>query len=311
MGHHGVMAGAPSTGDDARTAVFEGARARLQGIAFRLLGTAADAEDVVQEAWIRWQRTAPALPDNPDAWLTTVVTRLALDHLRRRRRHQDRYVGPWLPTPLIEPVEGPTAAAHDPERAAELSDSLTTAYLLLLERLTPEERVAFLLADVFGEPYRVVAEVLERTEAACRKLASRGRAKLREPSAADPVGPLARRDLVDRFLGAIATGDEATAVACVAGHAVLVSDGGPNRRAARRPVRGPDRIVRLLSNLTRRLPPTWRVARATVGGLPGVVVTGDDGSLELVAGFSVHDDLVDGVFVVLNPDKLAGADGRT
>jgi RNA polymerase sigma-70 factor (ECF subfamily) len=281
--------------DDRR---FAAARPRLVGIAYRLLGTTADADDVVQEAWIRWRGTDRSVVRNHDAFLTTVVTRLALDRLRRRKREEDRYVGPWLPSPLVEP---------DPADTAELADSMTTAFLLMLERLTPDERAAFLLSDVFDEPFHVVADVMERSEEACRQLSSRARRKLRDEHRERARGGRAARDVVDRFLVAIASGDEAGALACVSADAVLVSDGGANRRAARRPVVGPDRIVRLVSNLWGRLPGTWRVDVALVGGVPGILVSDARDELYLAMGFEVRDGTIDRVFSVLNPDKLAGA----
>jgi RNA polymerase sigma-70 factor, ECF subfamily len=207
----------------------------------------ADADDVVQEAWLRWSAADRAEIDNTDAWLNTVVSRLAIDRLRRRKREEERYVGPWLPSPVVQRVD-------DPADAAELADSMTTAFLIMLERLSPDERAAFLLADVFGERYDSIAVSLGRSAEACRQLASRARRKVRDAELArrDELG--ASDELVRRFLTALAIGDEATAVACLAPDAVYVSDGGPHRRAARVPVREPARIVRLLVNLVRRWP---------------------------------------------------------
>ncbi|CAN5454002.1 RNA polymerase sigma-70 factor [soil metagenome] len=287
------------TGDDA-TERFAAARPRLVGVAYRLLGTVADADDVVQEAWLRWQRTDHATIDNPDAWLTTVVTRLGLDRLRQRKRDEERYVGPWLPTPLVE-------RAGDPAASAELAESMTTAFLLLLERLSPDERAAFLLADVFGESFEVIATAMERSEAACRQLASRARRKLRDARQQPPTsaGPDARA-VIDRFVAAIVNGDESSALACVAPDAHLISDGGAGRRAARRPVVGADRIVRFVSGLQHRLEPGWTAEPAVVGGVPGLLVLDQHDQPYLSVGFEVADGQIGRVLLTVNPDKLDG-----
>ena len=149
---------------------FEGERARLTGLAYRITGSLADAEDVVQEVWIRWAARDAATVDNPAGWLTTVTSRLALDYLRAQRRRREVYVGPWLPDPVH--------TARDAEETAELAESLTLGFLVLLDSLGPYERVAFLLGDVFGEPYPAIARILGKSETACRQLVSRARRKL-------------------------------------------------------------------------------------------------------------------------------------
>lgn len=277
---------------------FEAARARLTGRAYRMLGTLADADDVVQEAWIRWQRTDRATIGNADAWLNTTVTRLALDRLRARKREEERYVGPWLPAPLVERVS-------DPAEMAELSDSMTTAFLIMLERLTPDERAAFLLADVFSEPFAEVADTMGRSVEACRQLASRARRKLGEAQAQRRDQARAAADVVQRFLTALAVGDEATAMACVAPDAVYLSDGGADRHAARRPVRGPDRIVRLLRFLWNRYPQEWTFAPALVGGHPGIVIDQQEGTYA-ATGIEVVDGRIVRITSQINPAKLRG-----
>lgn len=277
--------------------LFERARPRLTGRAYRILGVLASADDVVQETWLRWSSANRDEIDNVDAWLNTVVARLAIDRLRRRKRDEERYVGPWLPSPVVQ-------RADDPADAAELADSMTTAFLIMLERLTPDERAAFLLADVFGERYDSIAASLGRSVEACRQLASRARRKVRDAEQARRDDVRASGELVRRFLTALAMGDEAAAVACLAPDAVYVSDGGPHRRAARVPVREPARIVRLLVSLVRRWPESSRVATALVGGLPGIVVELDDHVVS-VTGVEVVDGRIVRITSVLNPDKLA------
>lgn len=280
--------------------VFEASRPRLTGRAYRLLGVLADADDVVQDAWFRWQRADRSAIANAEAWLNTTVTRLALDRLRARKRDEARYVGPWLPTPLVE-------RAADPEAAAELADSLTTAFLIMLERLSPDERTAFLLADVFGERFDDIATAMDRSVEACRQLASRARRKVRDAEQARRDEQRAAADVTERFLVALATGDAATAVACLAPDAVYLSDGGPDRHAARRPVRVPERIVRLLTNVYGRFPERYTFEPAWVGGCPGLVVA-EQGrtvytlSCEVVGGRIVR------ITTVLNPDKLRNLD---
>jgi RNA polymerase sigma-70 factor, ECF subfamily len=288
------------TVDATGTGPFELARPRLTGRAYRILGVLADADDVVQEAWLRWSAADSSAIDNADAWLNTVVTRLAIDRLRRRKREEERYIGPWLPSPVVQRADD---CADDPADAAELADSMTTAFLIMLERLSPDERAAFLLADVFGERYESIALSLDRSVESCRQLASRARRKLRDAELARRDEARASETVVRRFLAALATGDEATAVACLASDAVYVSDGGPRRRAARVPVREPGRIVRLLVNLTRRWPASCRFEPARVGGLPGVLIE-MDGRVLAATGLEVVDGRIVRITSVLNPDKL-------
>ncbi|WP_166657427.1 RNA polymerase sigma factor SigJ [Ilumatobacter fluminis] len=276
--------------------VFEAARARLTGRAYRIVGSFADADDVVQEAWLRWDSADQVEIDNADAWLNTVVSRLAIDRLRQRKRDEERYTGPWLPTPLVE-------RSTDPADLAELTDSMTSAFLIMLEELTPDERAAFLLADVFGDRYDSIAASMGRTPESCRQLASRARRKVRAAEQRRRDATAASNDLARRFITALATGDEAEAVRCLAPEAVYLSDGGPDHRAARRPVREPARIVRLLMNLWRRFPESWTFEPALVGGFPGLVIEiGDE--VSSVTGVEVVDGRIVRITSILNPDKL-------
>lgn len=278
---------------------FESARPRLTGRAYRMLGTLADADDVVQDAWLRWAAAEAGSIDNPDAWLNTVVTRLALDRLRRRKRDEARYVGPWLPSPLVE-------QAIDPAEVAELSDSMTTAFLIMLESLSPDERAAFLLADVFGERFDAIAVTMDRTPESCRQLASRARRKLRDTGQSRRDEARAAASVAERFMVALAAGDERAAIACLAPDATYVSDGGPDQRAARYPVHVPARIVRLLRNLWRRHDETWLVEPARIGGFPGVVVRRRGGAVFSTVSCEVLDGRIVRITSVLNPHKLAG-----
>ena len=287
-------------------AAFEAERARLTGLAYRLLGSVSDAEDVVQDGWLRWQAADRAAIESPPAWLTTVVSRLGIDRLRARRREQERYVGPWLPEPLVGPLLAEEAAG--PAEVAELSDSLTTAFLLLLEELTPTERLTVLLADVFDEPFASVAEILDKSESAVRQQAVRARRKLR---AAAPSGrPAADAEQIrtaEAFLAATALGDLDTVMSLLAPDVVMLSDGGPHHRAARRPVVGPHRVARLVVNLAGRIPPEATITLESINGSPGAVVR-VSGRVTFVVAVEIVDGLVHGITSVVNPDKLAAID---
>ncbi|MCU1387760.1 MAG: polymerase, sigma-24 subunit, subfamily [Ilumatobacteraceae bacterium] len=288
--------------------MFAAERPRLVGLAYRLLGSLTDAEDVVQEAWVRWHRTDTSRLDSPQAWLTTVVSRLGIDRLRARQRDQSTYVGPWLPEPLV-------AVDDDPASAAELSDSLTTAFLVMLERLSANERLVLLLADVFQQPFSAVAEVVGKSEEATRQLAVRARRKVRveqelRPSAAAP-SRVDQLVVANEFVAALVAGDEARVRELLGADVVLISDGGANRHAARRPVVGPDRVGRFLLNIARRYL-TMRgheisASSRWVNGSPGIVIS-IDGAPYWVGAFEVHDGRVDRFFATLNPDKLGLVD---
>lgn len=277
--------------------LFESDRPRLLGLAYRMLGTFADAEDVVQDAWLRFQAVEPATIEKPTAWLTTVTTRLAVDRLRSARRRRERYVGPWLPEPLVTEDPG-----SDPERAAELSDSLTLGFLTLLDRLGPLERAVFLLFEVFAVPYAEIAPMVGRSEPTCRQIASRARHKLRQASPAPAPNPQAR-GAVGRLLAALAAGDINAVITCLAPEVVLVADGGPHARAARRPVIGADRVARWLVNVSARQPPGSTVRLTVVNTEPGIVARHDD-TVFFAIVFTPVGTTIGAIWVVNNPDKL-------
>jgi RNA polymerase sigma-70 factor (ECF subfamily) len=277
----------------ASTAVFEGERPRLIGLAYRMLGTVTDAEDVVQEAWFRWQSAPPGQVDRPGAWLTTVTTRIALDHLRSSRRRRQDYVGPWLPEPLV--------AEDGPDDAAVLAESLRLGFLTVLDQLKPTERAVFLLADVFCVPFAEIATTVGKSESACRQIASRARRRVRKPVSARDRG--SERAVVDALLAAVAIGDIDTVLATLAPDVVCIADGGASRRAARRPVLGAHRVARLLVNLTHRYSGQWAARPASVNGDIGVVIS-VAGTVDLVTAFEVQGDRVATIRMVRNPDKL-------
>lgn len=285
--------------DDGQAA-FGAERARLHGIAYRMLGSAADADDVVQETWLRWQGLGPdgrAAVERPAAWFTTVATRVALDVLKSAQRQREQYVGPWLPEPML--------TGGDPADAVEWSETLTLGFLVVLERLAPVERAVFLLADVFGEPYSSIAAVVDRSEEACRQIASRARQRVRdERRRVAPVsGGASSADLVHAFLAACALGNVDELRTVLSDDVVLVSDGGRDVHAARRPVVGFHRVSRLVCNLTKRLPPDGTVEVQSVNGEPGLLVR-RGGVPWMVMAFECDGDRIATLRLVLNPAKL-------
>jgi RNA polymerase sigma-70 factor (ECF subfamily) len=273
--------------------VFSAERPRLLGLAYWVLGSVTDAEDVVQEAWLRWAAADQAAVNRPPAWLTTVTTRLALDRLSSAQRQRECYVGPWLPEPVV--------VAPGPEEAAEVAESLTMGFLAVLEKLDPLSRVVFLLADVFDVPFDEVAATVGRTPASCRQLAVRARRKVRRTAPRRPSP--GDQAVVDRLLLAVATGDVEGAMELLADDVVLISDGGPTRRAARRPVVGPWRVGRLVVNLARRASPDASYLAITLNGGPGLWVS-DPVFGDAALAFDVVDQRVRRIWIVNAPDKL-------
>jgi RNA polymerase sigma-70 factor (TIGR02957 family) len=290
----------PAGSGEPAARLFEHERPRLLGLAYRMVGTIADAEDVVQDAWLRWQAADVDTIERPEAWLTTVTTRLALDLLKAVRRRREDYVGPWLPEPVV--------LTPGPAESAELAESLTLGFLTMLDELGPVERAVFLLADVFSVPHAEIAGVVGRSEVACRQIASRARRRFRDARHPDtPHAPGADRHVVDEFVAALAVGDIDAALARLAPAVVLLTDGGPTRRAARHPVVGGARVVRLLANLARRLEGSVTVEPATVNGDPGVIFS-IDGQTDTAAAFELRQGKVTAIWLIRNPDKLTHLD---
>lgn len=285
------VAGAPED-------VFASERSRLLGLAYRILGSLADAEDVVQEAWLRWSAADQTSVQRPAAWLTTVTTRLALDRLKAAHRRREAYVGPWLPEPII--------TTSGPEEVVEAAETLTLGFLAMLEQLDPTSRVVFLLIDVFGYGSEEVAAAVGKSSAACRQIASRARKRLRNarPSRPSP----ADRAIADRLLAAISSGDTEAAVKLMAEDVVLVTDGGPKRHAARRPVVGPFRVTRFLVNISKKVAPTVRLEPVTINTAAGFRLTDPVHEQDGAIAIDVTDGAVSAIWVVTNPDKLTRLD---
>lgn len=298
-----MSSGVSTDGDD----VFAAERPRLVGMAYRMLGSLTDAEDVVQEAWLRWQRVDVATVQRPAAWLTTVTSRLAIDRLRAQRRRREEYVGPWLPEPIA--TDG-APGAHDrwaPEAAVERAESLELGFLIVLDALGPVERAVFVLADVFAVPYAEIARAVDRSPEACRQLASRARRKVAEERAGRrPVD----EGLLGELVGAIAMGNMEQVIELLSPGVVLTSDGGPRRHAARRPVVLPERVARLLVNLGARMPEDGTVGIEQVNEAPALVVRGGGETIVVSAEREPVSGAIDRLLVLVNPDKVGGVDRR-
>jgi RNA polymerase sigma-70 factor (ECF subfamily) len=279
---------------------FESHRLRLVGLAYRITGSRATAEDLVQEAWLRWERADRSAIVRPAAWLTTVTSRLALDHLRSASQQREVYVGPWLPEP--------TAVAPDPAGEVELAESVTIGFLAVLERLGPAERVVFLLADVFGLPFEEIAATVDKTPAACRQIASRARARVREGRPRFSPTTDEAWQVALAFLAAAQVGDLDALVTLLSDGALAVSDGGADHHAARRPVVA-SRIPRFVVNLAARMPEGTAIDLQELNGQPGLVLS-IDGAVYQAIVLAVADGLVERIWTIRNPDKLAALGAR-
>lgn len=294
--------------------VLEGERRTLLALAYRMLGTVADAEDAVQETYVRWYRMTDAeraAIENPGAWLTRVASRVCLDMLGSARARRERYVGEWLPEPV--PGDSPIAASVpvDPADRVTLDDAVSTALLVVLESLTPAQRVAFVLHEVFGVPFAEIAETVGRSPDAARQLASQARRRVRERRAG--AATRAEHDAVAQaFAEATATGDLTGLVALLDPDVVARSDGGGRVSAARRPIVGADRVARFLLGLPRLQPDAVLVPVETGDGLAFLATV--DGRPDAVISVAVANGRITDVFLVRNPDKLtlwaAPASGR-
>jgi RNA polymerase sigma-70 factor, ECF subfamily len=281
-------------------ATYESYRPLLFSIAYRMTGSASEAEDILQEGYLRLHNAAGSADsiESPRAYLSTIVTRLSLDHLKRARVERERYAGPWLPEPVL--------TAPDPAEDRERRESVSLAFLVLLESLTPEERAAFLLHEVFDYPHDEIAPMIRKTPAACRQLLRRARLRLEErrgPRARFRASPEEHRRLVSRFLAAVERGDVQALAESLALDVVSVSDGGGKVHAARRPVAGRDAVLRFLSGLLRLAPPDTRFSLAGVNG-EAALLTWIGDALFSVTTFETANGAIESLRIVVNPDKL-------
>jgi RNA polymerase sigma factor (sigma-70 family) len=284
-------------------------RRQLTNLAYRLLGSLADAEDAVQETYARWY----ALPaqqqeaiENPAAWLTTVASRICLDLLGSARARRERYVGEWIPEPLPDPGEWvggrPGGAAADPADRVTLDESVSMAFLVVLDSMTPAERVAFVLHDVFGYSFAEVAGIVGRTPAACRQLASSARRRIR--AARPPASPTTRQaGIVRHFKQAWEAKDITALLGLLDPDATVIADGGGLVSAAPHPIEGAEQIARYVADLAARTPGNFTMLERTVNGQPGLVAQ-QDGVTVTVFAFDIADDRITHIWAVRNPEKL-------
>lgn len=283
---------------DEAVRAFDRLRPRLQKIAYRMLGSVAEAEDIVQDAWLRWHAATREEIDNTEAWLVAVTTRISIDRLRAAKIQREHYAGIWLPEPQL------TDAPVTPEEAAERTDDLSVAFLMLLERLTPEARAAFLLREVFDADYAEVADILGKTEAACRQLVSRAKTQLRDERPRQTVvPPETHQRLLQSFAHALERGDFPAINAFLAEDAMLIGDGGGKATAFPEPMLGGRRIAQLFYAASLRFGSAVGVRLVALNG-EWALLRFIDGKLESALSFEMDGERVSHIYVQRNPDKL-------
>jgi RNA polymerase sigma-70 factor, ECF subfamily len=280
---------------DKRGDVSSSERKRLLSLAYGYLGSLVEAEDIVQEGLLRFEQSKHTVIKNVEAWLTTVVTRLSIDRLRSAQRRREVYPGEWLPEPIFK--------APTPEQDAITRSRLTIGLLYLLEKLEPQQRIIFVLREIFDHSYRSIAEITGKSEAACRQLMARARAALDRGKQAPLVSPAIASSIVNRFINALANGDEKELLAIVARDAVLVGDGGGKVPSILNPVYGADRITRFFLGVRSRHGDVLVARPATVNSGAGIL-TFRDGQLVSVASLAIQDDQITAIYSVSNPDKI-------
>jgi len=283
---------------DDPTLTFDSHRGRLQGIAYRMLGSMAEAEEVVQDAWLRWHEADKASFDSAEAWLVTVVTRLSIDRLRAAKVQREHYIGAWMPEPVL------TDAPESPEQLLERADNISVAFLAVLERLAPEARAAFLLREVFDADYDEIARTLGKSEAACRQLVHRAKAQVQEGRPRFSVPRETHQRLLRAFADAAARGSLQELKALMAEDVELIGDGGGKVQTFSKILRGSQRLAQLYFSLWRRLRPAVRMELVDINGEPGMLRF-LDGELESAQTFEIENDLIVRIRAQRNPDKLA------
>ena len=279
--------------------LFTRLRPRLFNIAYRMLGVRADAEDVVQDAWLRWNESDQEVLQSGEAWLVTVTTRLAIDRLRTRKVEREAYIGWWLPEPIVELEE------RTPETAAELASDVSMAVMWVLERLAPEERAAFLLRQVFDQDYGDIAGMLGKTEASCRQMVSRAQARVQQETPRFEVPKDAHRELLGKFMSAAQAADRTAMKDLLSANAQLVADGGGKVTSFLHTLHGAGRVAGVFWSLEHRFPGQVSYRMATINGEPGLLRY-VDGKIESAQSFIVDDGKIVAVYIVRNPDKLIG-----
>lgn len=281
---------------------FQKYRPKLYGIAYRMLGSKADAEDMLQEAYMRWHQADVERVQVPEAWLTTTLTRLCIDRLRSARTEREAYAGPWLPEPLVGPE------IEQPERHAELASDLSVAFMVVLERLAPEERAAFLLHEAFDCDYSEIAQILGRNEAACRQIVHRARERVRRDRPRFQVSEAARQKLLEKFVAALQAADREQLFALFAPDATWTADGGGKAKAITKAVQGAARVAKLVAgfgrHLAREYPGRITYRLVPINGETGIVAC-LDGNPAMALSFETDGARILAAYNVVNPDKLA------
>lgn len=283
--------------DEKKVEIFEQTGKRLFGIAYRMLGTRTDAEDILQEAYIRWHKTDENEIETPEAWLVTIVTRLSIDRLRKASRERETYIGPWLPEPLI------ASDAPSPAEEMELASNLSLAFMVLLERLSPLERAVFLLHDVFDCGYEEIARIVGKSEATLRQMIHRARERVRTDKSRFEADEKERTDLIEKFSAAMAASDEKMLLSLFSEEISMTSDGGGKATTARKIVRGKGRLARVFSTLGRKYSTHLKTSLIFVNGEIGLLDF-FDGKLFAVTTFEIANGKISALYRVMNPDKL-------
>jgi RNA polymerase sigma-70 factor (ECF subfamily) len=284
---------------------FESYRSYLFAIAYRMLGSAMDAEDMVQETWVRYQTTPKDAIRSLKPYLTTILTRLCMDQLQLGRRKREHYIGPWLPEPILTPEAAELAEAGNPERRVDLQESVSLAFLILLEELQPFERAVFLLREVFAYEFAEIALMLGKSEAACRRSFSRAKLHLQAHRPRFPASPDTHRRLLVGFFRAAQIGDMAALTGMLAEEVTLWADGGgKSRGAATRPVLGRDRVARFVVGTRRFWPEGSRAQVEEVNGQAALVVDVNDQAFAVLT-VEVEQGRIQTIRILANPDKLA------
>ena len=280
------------------SAIFNQHRPRLMGIAYRMLGSRSDAEDILQDAYVRWIQSDTSTLRSPEAWLVTMVTRLSIDYLRRAKRERELYVGQWIPEPWV------TDHAPPAEQPIELASDISIAFLMVLERLSPEERATFLLKEIFDFEYVEIAQMVGKSQEACRQLVHRAKERARQDRPRFEVSREAHRRLLERFIEAARSGDQGKLKALFAEDITLTGDGGGKVPSVLKPLHGADRVAKLFYAVQRKFGDRMDFDIVEINQSPGILRY-MDGNLESATSFVTDGLHILDIFVVRNPEKLS------
>jgi RNA polymerase sigma-70 factor (ECF subfamily) len=281
---------------------FETYRSYLFSIAYRMLGSAMDAEDMVQETYLRYRATEPSTIHSLKAYLTTILTRLCMDQLQLAHRKRELYVGPWLPEPILTTEEAETG---DPEKRVDMQESISLAFLVLLEQLQPFERAVFLLREVFGYEFAEIATMLDKSEAACRRSFSRARLHLREHRPRFPASPQIHQQLLNGYFQAVQTGEMTPLMNLLSEDVILWADGGGKvKQAALRPIRGRDAVARFSLGTKRFWPENYRIEPGEVNVQAALIIRAGEKAFAVFT-IDVEQGQIQAIRIIANPDKLA------